>query len=311
MSDHKPPLFDYQPLPEESRVTSTSGVVVAAYDICSEDGPTAGRRDLFFAHATGFCAGVWAPVATLLGEYRRVSLDFRGHGLSTVPTHGMDWAGTAEDVLAVIDALGLKKPFGVGHSMGGASLILAEQMRPGTFSGLWIYEPIIFPRVDSALLPEELDITDFSDKNPLVASALRRRSTFSSRSVAEENFASKPPMSDLCASALHAYVQYGFEELPDASITLRCRPEVEADTYRMGARHDAFAHLEEVACPVTVARGHAKFPGPADLAPLIAEALPTATLQEFPSLGHFGPLQDPVAIAAAVESAAAAVAASP
>jgi len=258
---------------------------------------------MLLAHATGFCAGVWAPLTNLLRNYRRVSLDFRGHGLSSIPAAGMDWAGTAEDVLAVVDAFGLKRPFGVGHSMGGASLVLAEQMRPGTFSGLWIFEPIIFPSDHSGLLATGLEVEDFSEKNPLVESALRRRARFASSSEAEQNFASKPPLSDLCAEALHAYVEYGFEQLPDGSVTLRCRPEVEADTYRMGARHDAFSHLSEIRCPVTVARGHTKFPGPASLAPLIADALPCATLEEFPDLGHFGPLQDPLLIAAAVRSA--------
>ena len=301
--------LDYQALPEQTPVPSSSGVVLAAYDLGQADGSLTSDRNLLFAHATGFCAGVWAPLTAHLGEYRKVSLDFRGHGLSSVAAHGMDWAGTAEDVLAVIDAFEIEKPFGIGQSMGGASLILAEQMRPGTFSGLWVYEPIIFPTGESSTVPEGLDIDDLSEKNPLVVSALRRRSRFASPGEAEKNFASKPPLSDLCATALHAYVEYGFEQLPDGSISLRCQPEVEADTYRMGARHDAFAHLGEVTCPVTVARGHSQFPGPADLAPLIAQALPSATLQEFPSLGHFGPLQDPSLIATAVKSAVAAVAA--
>jgi len=223
----------------------------------------------------------------------------------------MNWAGTAEDVLAAIDHFELVKPFGVGHSMGGASLILAEQMRPGTFSGLWVYEPIIFPEGGIDLLSASNEVNDFSDNNPLVASALRRRDRFDSPAVAEQNFAHKLPLSDLCAAALRAYVEYGFEKLPDGSITLRCRPEIEADTYRMGAHHDAFAHLGEVTCPVTVARGHTHFAGPAELAPLIAQALPTATLEEFLELGHFGPLQDPLKIAVAILSAIGAVTAAP
>ena len=301
--------FEFHPLPQPTRTLSSSGVEIATYDLGKLGGAGIADQSVLFAHATGFCAAVWAPVTDQLQDYHCASLDFRGHGLSSIPAAGMDWSGTAEDVLAVVDALGLNKPFGVGHSMGGASLLLAEQMRPGTFRGLWVYEPIVFPMQDSGLEPAGLKIQDISSSNPLVASALRRRDTFPSRSAAEQNFASKPPLSDLCPAALRAYVDHGFEQLLDGSITLRCRPEIEADTYKMGARHSAFAHLGEVACPVTVARGHTKFPGPADLAPIISQALPSSTLEEFPALGHFGPLQDPVIVAAAVRSALAAVSA--
>ena len=309
MSDPSRLPSEFHPLPRPTRTLSSTGVEIATYDLGKPSGAGTADQPVLFAHATGFCAAVWAPVTDHLQEYHRVSLDFRGHGLSSIPAAGMDWSGTAEDVLAVIDALGLDKPFGVGHSMGGASLLLAEQMRPGTFSGLWVYEPIVFPIADSGPEPAGLTTQDISSSNPLVASALRRRDTFPSRSAAEQNFASKPPLSELCPAALRAYVEYGFEQLLDGSITLRCRPETEADTYRMGARHGAFAHLGEVVCPVTVARGHTKFPGPADLAPLISQALPSSTLEEFPALGHFGPLQDPVLVAAAVRSALAAASA--
>jgi hypothetical protein len=44
-----------------------------------------------------------------------------------------------------------------------------------------------------------------------------------------------------------------------------------------------------VACPVTVVRGRPD-PGPALLAPGIADRLPAGTLEEHPGFGHFAPL---------------------
>ncbi len=52
-----------------------------------------------------------------------------------------------------------------------------------------------------------------------------------------------------------------------------------------------------------VARGAEAVPGPAGFAPLIAQQVPDVRLEEHPTLGHFGPLEDPHAIAAAIEDA--------
>jgi len=274
-------------------VRSTDGTRLASYDL---GGP---GDDLLLVHATGFCAGVWTPLAAHLGEHHTVALDVRGHGRSATPD-SMHWDGTAQDVLATVDEFGLDRPFGVGHSMGGASLILAEQARPGTFRGLWLFEPIIFPPTTVAAAG---DPDSDTPSNPLSEGARRRRDRFASAEDAYSNFAAKPPLSELSAAALAAYVRDGFELLDDGSVVLRCRPEVEASTYEMGAVHHAFDHLDEVRCPVTVVRGTQRVPGPASFAPLIAEALPLGTLEDHPELGHFGPLQDPSAMARSVEFA--------
>ena len=281
-----PPLALTFPVPV--MIDSTDGTEIATYDL-GGDG-----ADMLMVHATGFCAGVWGPVASRLADHRRAALDVRGHGRSAAPAAGMHWDGTAQDVLATIDALGLERPFGVGHSMGGASLVLAELARPGTFRGLWIYEPIIFPP-----MPPDAPQTG----NILADGARRRRAEFPSAAQAYANFAGKPPFSALDPAALAAYVTDGFESLDDGRVQLRCRPEIEAQTYEMGGRHDAFVHLGELRCPVTVARGHREVPGPAGLAAPIAEAIPSGVLEEHPELGHFGPLEDPATIADAIDAA--------
>ena len=256
--------------------TSADGTEVAVYD-AGGSGP-----DLLLAHATGFCAGVWAPLVERLDGHRVAALDIRGHGHSGAP-EVMDWEGTGEDVLAAVDLLDLDHPVGVGHSMGGASLLMAELRRPGTFRALWLFEPIVFP-------------PDFSPPggggpNPLVEGARRRRDTFESSDAAFTNYSAKPPLNELHPDCLAAYVRYGFADRDDGSITLRCRPSFEASTYEAGQSHRTWSHLDQVTCPVSVVRGR-MVPGPAMLAPGIAERLPDGRLEVHDDQGHFGPLAD-------------------
>ena len=270
-------------MPGATLVASTDGVDLAAYDLGGSG------RDALLVHANGFCAAVWAPLATALAPWHCVAFDARAHGRSTPPATDMAWEGHRDDVLAVVDALGLVGTVGIGHSMGGAALLLAEQLRPGTFSSLWLFEPIVFP-------PHSVDPTG----NPLAEGARRRRDRFDSEATAFANFANKAPLDELSPECLAAYVHHGFELQPDGSVTLRCRPGDEAAGYDMGVRHGAWEHLGEVRCPVTVARGADFGMGPAAVAPQIVDRLARGTLEEHPELGHFGPLADPARVARSI-----------
>ena len=271
------------------QVPTPEGSTLAVHELGTGDRPT------LMCHATGFHGAVWEPLARALGEgFGRWALDFRAHGASIAPPgQPLGWDGFRDDVLAVVDALQLPagQVLGVGHSMGGAALLLAEQARPGTFAGLWLYEPITPP---PAAMP------GVDGPNPLADGAARRRSSFPSAEAALANFAAKPPLNVLRADALHAYVRHGFVPGEDGAVHLACRPEDESQTYRQAPGHQAFARLGEVACPVVVACGRDE-PGPVRFAPAVADALPHGRLERHP-FGHFGPLEAPEVCADAVRA---------
>ena len=271
---------------------------------------------VLMVHATGFCSTAWRPMAEALADrFDCWALDVRGHGRSNPPDDArFDWAGTADDVLAVIDDLGGDAPwFGVGHSMGGASLLLAEQRRPHTFAAIWAFEPVVFPpdlaAAAAAGAADAAGTVGAADPGELLATgAARRRPTFASRSDAFDNYASKPPMNVFDRRALAGYLERGLVDDPDPSaptggVRLACEPAVESQVYRMGGRHTAWAHLGDVGVPVTIVAGDPSVPGPGAFAAAIADRLPHGTLEPHPDLGHFGPMQAPDRMAASVAAA--------
>ena len=267
---------------------SADGFDVAAWDL-GGDGPA-----VLMAHATGFHGQVWRPMAAAMPDFHCYSFDERGHGDSTRPPgHPYDWTGFAEDALATVDGFGLERPFGVGHSAGAAAVLMAEQFRPGTFRALYLWEPVVMP----------FDVPPGPQDNPLSDGAVRRREVFPSRDAAYENFASKPPFSALDPGALRCYVDHGFADTDDGQVRLKCRPADEAQMYRMGSAHGAFARFGEVRCPVVIACGSETNAFGPQLIELQAERLPHARTEVFGGLGHFGPLEDPPTVAAAVRRA--------
>jgi pimeloyl-ACP methyl ester carboxylesterase len=263
-------------------------VRLATYDFGGSGPP------LLLSHATGFHAHVWLPlVERLRHRFHCFGFDQRAHGDSDPPIDGdFSWEHLGTDVLTTVDGLGLDRPFAAGHSSGGAALFLAEEQRPGTFAALWVYEPVVVP-LDEPLPPAESSASE---------GARRRREVFDNRETAYDNFSSKRPFSSLHPDALRAYVDYGFADEPGGGVRLKCRRENEARFYVTLASHTAYRDLDGVRCPVTLVRGDQPSP-PGGFVDALAARLPAATVETLPGASHFGPLEDPDAVAASIERA--------
>lgn len=269
------------------RVTTSDGVEVAVHE--HGDGPI----PLLFAHATGLHGLVWQAIAERLAdEFHGISFDHRGHGDSGSPSvPDADWRGFGRDVLAVVDGLALARPCGVGHSAGATAMLLAEQSRPGTFRALYCFEPVVIAADPSH--GREMS-------NWLAAGARRRRTDFSSRKEAYATYASKPPFRSWAPDALAAYVNHGFGDNPDGTVSLKCRPAYEALVYESASAYDVFAHLSEVKCPVMLVCGaHSDALGPT-MSAAVAGQVPDARTEVMAGLGHMGPLEDPAAVARSI-----------
>jgi pimeloyl-ACP methyl ester carboxylesterase len=272
------------------QVRSTDGVTIAVHDMGGRGEP------LMLCHATGLHARAYEPLAARLASHFHVwGLDYRGHGDSTAPDNDrFHWDGFADDLLNVIDSLGARPISVFGHSLGGGVSLLAEHRRPGTLRSAFFFEPIVVPAVEG-VLP--------GGPSAMSEGARRRRPTFPSTADALHRYASRPPLSELRADSLYAYVEHGFRATADGSVRLKCLPEHEAATFAAEGK-PTLATAEEVETPTTIAIGTTEEGWtPATFGPAIVDALPNGRLEVHETLGHFGPLQDPVAVAASILAA--------
>lgn len=254
---------------------------------------------IVYAHATGFHARCWQPIARQLPHNHNVAYDARGHGDTPVDSdEAVNWETHGADAAAFVRGLEDNGPvLGVGHSMGGAALLMAALAEPTLFRGLVLYEPIVMPTdmragIGSGPRPD----------NFLAAGARKRRSSFASFEEAIANYSAKPPMNVFTPECLSAYVYGGFALDDDGRIHLKCRGEHEARTYEAGADHNTWDRLGELQTPVWVLCGLPEPMQPSSRMQALAAEIPNARYFELGQLGHFGPMQAPDEIAAIISS---------
>ncbi|KAK9701737.1 hypothetical protein K7432_011584 [Basidiobolus ranarum] len=205
---------------------------------------------LLFAHATGFHKETWHPTLAYLKDpgvkCNFITFDARNHGSSAIENKSLlsetcSWKTLAEDILELTDKIQVQKPFiGVGHSMGGCTTLLAEELKPNTFDGIVAFEPILHPNKGSKL------------GLSLVESTKRRRNIWENRSAVTEYLKSKKFFNTWDERALEEYVNNGMYLNPDGKIELKCPPAQEAATFAGAPEVSEYCynHLNNIRIPV-------------------------------------------------------------
>jgi len=250
---------------------------------------------LFFAHATGHHGRCWDHIVRRFPGRRALAIEFRGHGRSTIPTPPIPWPDFARDALAVSRHFEIRGAIGIGHSMGGHSLVAAAIRQPAIFAALVLVDPVIFP-------PEY-----YHAPPPDASYIVRRRNRWASPQEMFERFRERPPFSTWHLEALRNYCDYAL--LPDGdSFVLACPPAVEAAIYgRCNApENDLYAGIPGVEQPVTVLRaGTTPQTAALDLnasptGPGLAACFPKGRDVFLPDHNHFIPMEAPELVEAEI-----------
>ena len=87
-----------------------------------------------------------------MGSEMCIRDSFRGHGRSAKPEPPYGWEDFGEDLVALVSHLELQDAIGVGHSMGGHSVIYtALHANRNVFAKMLLVDPVI--KVDSSSAP--------------------------------------------------------------------------------------------------------------------------------------------------------------
>lgn len=110
-----------------------------------------GHTTLLMIHGLGSNLRAWDKIIPQLSaEYRCIALDLPGYGRSDSGGYPFDIPFFAETLLLFKQALNLRQPVLIGHSMGGQISILSTLQAPEHFSRLVLLAPAGFERFNTA-----------------------------------------------------------------------------------------------------------------------------------------------------------------
>ncbi|MCG2625543.1 alpha/beta hydrolase [Bradyrhizobium sp. WYCCWR 13023] len=266
-----------------------------------------GKPPALLVHGTGFVADVWDEVAReLASTYTVYGLDRRGHGASHKP-RTYHFADYADDICRVVDALGLRNVYGIGHSAGATDLLLAAKLVPGCFTRLFVMEPTAmnpFAARDPSVGLSEQSLSR-------VQGALRWQAEFDSPDAVFERYRAAPAFVDWTEASLWAYVRHGFTPLDNGRVRLCCTPEIESamlrpiyevmeQVYVGDPRGNPFTWFSEIACPVMVTTAEMSWPIYKEMATHALALIPHAQTLVFEGAGHCVVQEAPALVARAI-----------
>lgn len=229
---------------------------------------------LVLVNSLGTDARIWdGVIAALAGQYRILSYDKRGHGLSDSPPGDYSLDDHLRDLEALLDHAGIRRLALAGVSIGGL-IAMGFALRA----------------------PERLAALVLCDTAPKVGDAAlwNGRAT----TVLEQGMAA------IADPIMERWFSPGFRrDRPEAlagwrNLLLRTDPRGYAATCATLRDTDLTAGIGAISCPALVVAGAEDGATPVELVRATAGAIPDARFEILPGVGHIPSIEEPERLAA-------------
>lgn len=226
---------------------------------------------LVLLHSLALSSAMWAPVAAELGErFEVVAPDARGHGDSAWDGSAFSVEDLADDVRALLDALGLERAHVLGLSMGGTVALALAAEAPSSVDRLVV--------CDASAWYGENAREQWAERAARARSVPRHAQVaFQTDRWLSERFRREHPE---VVSHL-------------VGIFLRALPQAHAAACSALGSADRRGSLERIGSPTLVVVGEDDHATPPAMAMLLAESIPEATVRVWPGFRHFAIFESP------------------
>ena len=248
------------------------GDVELAVDVRGEGLP------VLFVHGFPFDRTVWRHQLAALSRVRRIAPDFRGVGGSGAgappAADGYSLARYADDLVAVLDAVGVRDAALCGLSMGGYVIFELLRRHPERLKALIL--------VDTKPTPDSAETK--RDRNELAAEVERQGAEVLVQRLLPRLLApaTQTTQPEVVAQVREMARRWSVPAVVGALRALRDRPD-SSDT------------LRGVRVPTLVLVGHEDAIAPPAAALAMAKLVPDAQCHVVPAAGHLAPLEQPLA----------------
>jgi 3-oxoadipate enol-lactonase len=224
-----------------------------------------------------------AQVAALRGEYRCVTLDFRGQGRSAAPRGGYQIEQQAADAAAVIRQLGLAPVHLAGLSMGGFAALRIAARQPGLVRSLILLNTSAAAHAPGKVATHLL-LTGVGRaagvRSPALVSRIEQELYGPAFRTGPAGAAERAAWRQRWAGADRA-------ALARTMLGIVFRPDIRAE-------------LADITVPTLIIAGGADASLPPAQSREMHDLIPGSRLVELPAAGHSSPIEDPAGVTEAI-----------